>query len=54
MIVRADELAETVQDVIDEGLTFTCDAGELYENILIDNGIKFVYFEGNPQTSFSY
>ncbi len=51
MVVRADEPAETVQDVIDEGLTFTCEAGELYENMLIDNGIKFVYFEGNPQTS---
>ena len=51
MVVRADEPAETVQDVIDEGLTFTCEAGELYEQFLIDNNIKFVYFEGNPQTS---
>lgn len=51
MVVRADEPAESVQDVIDEGLTFTCEAGELYEQFLIDNNIKFVYFEGNPQTS---
>lgn len=50
MIVRADSTAESVEDVIEQGLTFTCVAGELNEQYLKENGINFEYVEGSPQT----
>lgn len=50
MIVRADSTAESVEDVIEQGLTFTCVAGELNEQYLKENGINFTYVEGSPQT----
>ncbi len=50
MIVKGDSTAETVEDVIAQGLTFSCIPGQLNEQYLQENNIAFTYFEGTSQT----
>ena len=50
MIVLGDATAETLEDVLDQGLTFSCIPGQLNEQYLQENGINFTYFEGTSQT----
>lgn len=49
IIVNANSTAESLEDVVSQELNFTCIPGQLNEQYLKKNNVKFSYIEGTSQ-----